>query len=73
MEALSPRQAEIYQFILDYRLHKDISPTLREISDGIGLSLSSVATHIFALKDKGYVAWKPKSARSIHIIRQVAI
>jgi SOS-response transcriptional repressor LexA len=70
MDTLSPRQAEIYQFILTYRQQEDMSPTLREISASVGLSLSSVAAHIQVLKDKGYVAWKPKSVRSIHIIRQ---
>jgi repressor LexA len=73
MEALSPRQTEIYQFILTYREQKDISPTLREIANGVGLSLTSVAAHIQALGDKGYIAWEPKSARSLHIIRQGAI
>jgi repressor LexA len=70
MEELSKRQTEIYQFILDYRQEKDLSPTLREISGGVGLSLSTVVAHINALKDKGRIGWQPKSPRSIHIIKQ---
>jgi repressor LexA len=69
MKELSPRQSEIYQFILAYRLKKDISPTLREISSGMGLSLSAVVAHIHALSDKGYLAWEPKNARSLHLIK----
>jgi repressor LexA len=65
---LSPRQAEIYQFILDYHQQKGYSPTLREISAGVELSLSTVMAHIHAMKDKGYVDWEPNSARSIHVI-----
>ena len=67
---LSPRQAEIYQFIFDYCRQKGYSHTLREISAGVELSLSTVVVHIQAMKDKGCIDWKPNSARSIYIIKQ---
>jgi repressor LexA len=66
---LSQRQAEIYQFIFDYCRQKGYSPTLREISAGVELSLSTVMAHLQAMKDKGCVDWEPNSARSIHIIK----
>jgi repressor LexA len=70
MNGLSPRQSEIYQYILDYRQRKDISPTFREIAEGAGLSLGSARAHIQALRDKGYIAWDDRAARSIHIVKQ---
>jgi repressor LexA len=69
MNDLSPRQSEIYQYILDYRQRKDVSPTFREIAGHIGLSLSSAMAHIQALRGKGYIAWDDRAARSIHIIK----
>jgi repressor LexA len=73
MNDLSLRQSEIYQFILDYRRRRDISPTFREIAGGVGLSLSSAMAHSQALRDKGYIAWDDRAARSIHIIKQAAL
>jgi repressor LexA len=70
MNDLSPRQAEIYQFIQDFHQQNGYAPTFREIADGIGQSLSSAAAYITALGDKGYVAWEPKIARSIRIVKQ---
>jgi SOS-response transcriptional repressor LexA len=67
---LSQRQTEIYQFILDCRWKKDISPTLREISVGVGVSLSTVMAHIQAMKEKGCIDWEPNSTRSIHAVKQ---
>jgi repressor LexA len=70
MNDLSPRQSEIYQYILDYRQRKDISPTFREIANAIGLSLSTAMAHIQALRGKGYIIWDNRAPRSIHIIKQ---
>jgi SOS-response transcriptional repressor LexA len=70
MEALSPRQDEIYRFILNYRKDKDLSPTFREIAEGVGLSLAAAVDHIQALRGKRYITWQPHSPRSIHAIRQ---
>jgi SOS-response transcriptional repressor LexA len=72
MNGLSPRQAEIYQFILDYRQKRDISPTFREIASATMLSLTSVVAHIQAMKAKGCIDWEPNSARSIHVVKQGA-
>jgi repressor LexA len=71
MNDLSPRQSEIYQYILDYRQRKDVSPTFREIAEGVGAPLSTAMAHIQALRGKGYIAWDDRAARSIHIIKQM--
>jgi SOS-response transcriptional repressor LexA len=66
---LSQRQKEALDYIEAYRRQRDISPTFREIAEGMGLSLASAMEHIQALRDKGCVEWEPKSPRSIHIIK----
>jgi repressor LexA len=73
MNELSPRQAEILRYILDYRQRRDVSPTFREIAEGVGLSLASAREHIEALKGKGYIAWDDRTARSMRIIKQEAV
>jgi repressor LexA len=70
MSDLSQRQKEVFDYIEAYRQKRDISPTFREIADGVGLSLASVMAHIQALRDKGCITWVPKSPRSIHVIKQ---
>jgi SOS-response transcriptional repressor LexA len=67
---LSQRQKEVLDYIEAYRRQRDLSPTFREIADGVGLSLTTVMAHIQALRDKGCITWEPNSPRSIHIIRQ---
>jgi repressor LexA len=64
---LSPRQAEIRRFIGDYHQEKGYSPTLREISEGVGLSISTIVEHVKAMRAKGAIAWEPGSPRSIHL------
>jgi repressor LexA len=68
MNDLSPRQFEIYQYILDYRQRENSPPTFREIAEGIGVSLSTTRVHIRTLKGKGYITWDGR-ARSIRVIR----
>jgi repressor LexA len=69
MNGLSPRQAEIYRFIIDFQQLRGYSPTFREIAAGVGLSLSTVTAHLNALRDKGAVTWDEGIARSIRLTK----
>jgi repressor LexA len=69
MNDLSQRQKEVFDYIEAYRQKRDISPTFREIADGVGLSLATTMIHIQNLRDKGCITWEPKSPRSIHLIK----
>jgi repressor LexA len=69
MTELSPRQGEVYRYILDYRKQHGIPPARKEIADGIGVSLSTVTAHIRALQTKEYVAWTPYVPRSLRLLK----
>jgi repressor LexA len=69
MSSLSPRQAEICQFIADFHRKRGYSPTFRDIAASVGVSLGTAAAHIRALKNKGAVTWENKTARSIRIVK----
>jgi repressor LexA len=70
MEELSLRQKEVLAYIINYRKEKDLSPTFREIAEGVGVSLATAMAHIQVLRGKRYITWEPNSPRSIHVIRQ---
>ena len=53
---LTKRQLEVYNFIKDFMLKNGVTPTIREISAGVGLRSSSVAyLHYSKLIDKGLI------------------
>jgi repressor LexA len=72
LEKLSERQSEIYQYIKTFREDHGYSPTFRETADGIGVSLTTVMAHSLALRDKGYITWEDKIARSI-VLKQESV
>jgi repressor LexA len=69
MKGLSPRQAEIYEFIKAYRAEHGYAPTFRDVASGVGLYLTTVIAHLKALKNKGFVTWNEGIARSLRVIK----
>lgn len=64
-DRLTARQREIVTFIAAYRSEHYMSPTLREIGDGVGLSsLATVHHHLDALVRLGVIRLRPFTARS---------
>ena len=60
------RQEQIYQFICDYYEENGFSPTVREISRGVGLKgISSVCGHLDSLEADGRITMKHGMARTI--------
>jgi SOS-response transcriptional repressor LexA len=68
MNGLSPRQAEIYEFIETYHRQRSICPSFRDIAAATGLALSTVAAHMNALRRKGYITWDAHVVRSVRIL-----
>lgn len=69
MEPLTKRQAEILQFISESIIENNYAPSYREICAHFGLSsTATVAEHIDALKEKGYLTQEDNLARSIQLI-----
>lgn len=66
---LTKRQAQIYEFICDEVAAKGYPPSVREISDAVGLSSpSTVHTHLKVLEDKGYIRRDLSKPRALEII-----
>lgn len=65
-QELTPRQKEIYTFIVNFRKENGYSPTFREIGKGCFLASSStVARHVDNLVRKGYLDYIPYETRTI--------
>jgi len=62
---LTPKQKKVLDFIKKYTSKNDYSPSLREISDHIGKSLSSAQHFVEELRDKGYLQKAEGVARGI--------
>jgi repressor LexA len=68
MQALTPRQAEIWQFIRTYQESAGYPPTRAEIAARFGFrSLNAVTEHLRALARKGAVDLAPDTSRGIRL------
>ena len=69
LEKLTTKQEVVLTFIKKYIASHDISPTIREICEGIGLSSSStVHVHVENLKNKGYLDTINNKSRTIRLL-----
>lgn len=69
MNALTPRQQEVLDFIHQTQEQTGISPSLREIARHFGFrSMKAAADHVTALRRKGSLATsQPRQARSLRL------
>lgn len=66
--ALTPRQKEVLDFLVDYIGRHGYSPSFEEIAAGLKLSsLATVHKHISALEQKGYVRRRFNESRSVEV------
>ena len=68
MRKLTGRQAEILDMIKGYFDDNDRPPTMREISEQIGINHNAVGDHLKALVKKGYIKKTPGIARGIRLL-----
>lgn len=69
MKELTERQREVLNFISVFSKENSYPPTVREISEQFEISIRAVQDHIAALQKKNCISIKPKSSRSIRVIR----
>ena len=73
LEALTPRQREIYGFIRDKIQIRGFPPTVREIGDKFEIkSPNGVMCHLKALQKKGLIHRDPKMSRAIQLLDEPA-
>ncbi|MCK5013246.1 MAG: hypothetical protein KAS66_05460 [Candidatus Omnitrophica bacterium] len=66
---MTPRQEQIFEFLKEYIRENGISPTYREIADGVGLTNSkTVSIHLGNMRESGHITWEPRKLRSIVLL-----
>lgn len=69
--ALTPRQKEVLDFLVQFSEEHGYAPSFEEIASGVGLaSLATVHKHITALEQKGYLQRRFNESRSIEISQE---
>ena len=69
LESLSPRQRQIYSFIVEEIDQKGYPPSVREIGKAVGLkSPASVHNHLKTLERLDYIRRDPSKPRAIEIL-----
>jgi repressor LexA len=69
LEALTPRQREIYTFIRGKIQGRGYGPTVREIGNEFGIkSPNGVMCHLKALQKKGLIHREPNMSRAIQLL-----
>jgi SOS-response transcriptional repressor LexA len=67
---LTTKQEEVLTAIKQYIENENISPTVRDIGNMIGLSsTSTVQKHLDLLEQKGYIKRRKETPRSISILK----
>lgn len=70
MDALTPRQEEVYLYIANYIRENGYAPSLRETMSGLGLaSTNAVRQHLERLNKKGFIERNENVSRGIKIVR----
>lgn len=66
MKPMTPREQDIFNYIIHFRAENLMSPSVREIAEGVGLySPSTVHRHLRNMTEKGWLTMKRGSPRSI--------
>lgn len=67
---MSKRRKQIYDFIASYIEENNYSPSMREITEGVGLqSASTVKWHLDCMQSDGYLDFEPSKPRTIRLIK----
>lgn len=62
---LTERQMHILSFIKSFHEDKRYGPTIREIADATGYSLTTVRNELFVLEQKGFITREKGKYRTI--------
>ncbi len=73
MKTLTNRQAEVLEFIKDYKSKNSYLPTMREIADYFKISVKGAYDHIKALEKKEVIKCNLRRSRAIEIVENVEV
>src|SRR5208337_3035832 len=67
--ALTRRQKQVFDFLVDFINHNGYSPSFEEIGAGLGLSsLATVHKHMQTLEKKGFIRRSYNQSRSVEVV-----
>ena len=65
---MTARQYQVFEWIRTFVEHNQYPPSVREIGQRLGItSPNGVKCHLNALKEKGYLTWRPGFARTLRV------
>jgi len=64
---LTAKQKEVLEFLRIYSENNGVTPTMKEVSENFGVTISTIQNHFKSLEYKGYIQKVPNLARSIKI------
>ena len=67
-QPLSPRQNDVYQFIVNYFKEHNECPTYLTIGKSVGMLPAQVAANLAVLQYKGYVTKDPEKKRKAIVL-----
>jgi repressor LexA len=65
MDQLTPRQVEVVRFCRRYADKHGYPPTLRELADGLSVSVNAIVGHLAAAAKKGAITRSARTARGL--------
>jgi SOS-response transcriptional repressor LexA len=72
MQALAPRQLEVYKSILDYWREVGRAPSLKDLETRLGMTSMPLRRHLRILQEKGLLApRRHNTARDIYLAKPV--
>ena len=62
---LTKRQKAVYEFIAEYRKRRGYAPSRMDIAKGVGIHVSTLRSHLYALEKHDLISWDDRVPRSI--------
>jgi repressor LexA len=70
VKGISRKQSIVLSEIADYVMSHKYPPTVRELSDIVGISHSTLHGYLTRLRSLGLIEWQPERPRTLRLIRQ---
>ena len=65
---LTKRQADVLAFIEVFMMRNRFPPSIREISDGMGIQIHSIHRHLHKLRSAGAITFEDRKNRTIQVV-----
>lgn len=72
MKNLTDKQEAILEFIENFKLEKEYSPTFKEIAANFNVTPKTIFDQLNACRKKGFVNWIERQYRTVTVLRKKA-